>query len=347
MRTFTVLFFLLAFTAINAVAQINITSTYSPVIGDRFAYSSVDTNNVQPGSSGANQNWSFTFINVASDSTVLNYVSPNSTPYAASFPSATVAQYQQSASSYTYFSSSATQLINHGVGNSSSVVVNSNPQVVMQFPFTYNSNFSDNFQAQFTTSGITTYRRGTISVNGDAYGTISLPTGTFSNALRVKTVQTIVDSTVIGTFSNITTSVITTYSWYNGANKFPLFQITNSTITTIGGTVYGKLVTLSKSQTVDITKISTEVPHDFTLKQNYPNPFNPSTKISFSIPKESFTRLIIYDNLGREVSTLVNERLNTGLYEVNFNAANLNSGIYYYKISAGNFSSVKKMTLVK
>lgn len=347
MRTITILFFLLAFSGINTVAQITVSSSYSPVVGDRFAYSNVDTNNVTPGSSGANQNWSFTFINVASDSTVLNYVSPLSTPYAASFPSATVAQYQQSASSYTYFSSSPAQLVNHGVGNSSSVVVNSNPEVVMQFPFTYNSTFSDDFQLQFTTSGITTYRRGNISVNGDAYGTISLPTGTFSNALRVKTVQTIVDSTVIGIFSNITTSVITTYGWYSGANKFPLFQITTSSITTTGGTIHSKLVTLTKSQTVDITKISTEVPNGFTLKQNFPNPFNPSTKISFSIPKESFTSLIIYDNLGREVSRLVNERLNSGVYEVNFNAANLNSGTYFYKISAGNFSSVKKMTLVK
>ena len=89
------------------------------------------------------------------------------------------------------------------------------------------------------------------------------------------------------------------------------------------------------------------VPRKFSLFQNYPNPFNPSTKISYSLPKESFVTLKVYDVLGNEIVTLVNEKKSVGNYEVNFDATKLSSGIYYYKLTAGNFSQVKKMILIK
>jgi len=85
----------------------------------------------------------------------------------------------------------------------------------------------------------------------------------------------------------------------------------------------------------------------FNLFQNYPNPFNPSTKISYSLPKESFVTLKVYDVLGNEIAILVNEKKSVGNYEVNFDATKLSSGIYYYKLTAGNFSQVKKMILIK
>jgi|GEM_PF-149723 len=89
------------------------------------------------------------------------------------------------------------------------------------------------------------------------------------------------------------------------------------------------------------------VPQKFNLFQNYPNPFNPSTKISYSLPKESFVTLKVYDVLGNEIAILVNEKKSVGNYEVNFDATKLSSGIYYYKLTAGNFSQVKKMILIK
>jgi hypothetical protein len=86
---------------------------------------------------------------------------------------------------------------------------------------------------------------------------------------------------------------------------------------------------------------------DFSLKQNYPNPFNPETKISFSINKNEFTSLKVYDSMGRTVSVLVNEELKAGNYSFNFNGEKLSSGIYFYKLESGNFSDIKRMVLVK
>ena len=88
-------------------------------------------------------------------------------------------------------------------------------------------------------------------------------------------------------------------------------------------------------------------PKEFKLEQNYPNPFNPSTVISYQLPVVSNITLKVYDILGSEVITLVNEQQEPGYYEVQFNAANIASGMYVYRLQAGDFISVKKMLLIK
>ena len=90
-----------------------------------------------------------------------------------------------------------------------------------------------------------------------------------------------------------------------------------------------------------------ELPEEFVLFQNYPNPFNPVTSIKFNIPKSSIVKLIVYDALGREIVLLVNEYLNPGTFEAEWNSAGYASGIYYYKLLAGNYSETKKMVLLK
>jgi hypothetical protein len=85
----------------------------------------------------------------------------------------------------------------------------------------------------------------------------------------------------------------------------------------------------------------------YKLSQNYPNPFNPSTKITFSIPEEGLVSLKVFNILGEEVATLLNQEMKTGVYEFDFNASNLSSGIYFYTIKANSFTSTKKMMLIK
>ena len=99
-----------------------------------------------------------------------------------------------------------------------------------------------------------------------------------------------------------------------------------------------------------ITKIKddrNQIPAQFELEQNYPNPFNPSTKINFTLPKASKVKITIYNQLGQQVTTLVDGEYSGGPHELNFNASNLASGIYYYRIEAGSFNQTKKMMLMK
>ena len=96
-----------------------------------------------------------------------------------------------------------------------------------------------------------------------------------------------------------------------------------------------------------ITGNNGTVPAEFKLEQNYPNPFNPSTTISFSIPKSGMVTMKVYNSLGREVETLVNENMAAGTYEVTFDASKLTSGLYFYRVIANGFADTKKMMLVK
>ena len=94
-------------------------------------------------------------------------------------------------------------------------------------------------------------------------------------------------------------------------------------------------------------EVNVGVPSQFELSQNYPNPFNPSTNVEFGISELGFVSLKVYNALGMEVATLVNEVKPAGYYKVSFNGSNLSSGIYFYSIKAGDFVSTKRMTLIK
>ena len=87
--------------------------------------------------------------------------------------------------------------------------------------------------------------------------------------------------------------------------------------------------------------------NEFKLEQNYPNPFNPSTIINYTLPENNFVSLKVYDVLGSEIATLINDFLDAGSHYVEFNSANLPSGIYFYKIQSGSFIETRKMILQK
>ncbi len=98
---------------------------------------------------------------------------------------------------------------------------------------------------------------------------------------------------------------------------------------------------------VGIGTINSGMPLTYNLSQNYPNPFNPVTRIAYTMPKSGNVKLIVYDILGKEVATLVNEFKATGTYSVDFDGSNLASGVYLYRIESGDFTAVKKMLLIK
>ncbi len=119
--------------------------------------------------------------------------------------------------------------------------------------------------------------------------------------------------------------------WFTGSNN-RIYKTTNG-----GGIISA------------INQINSETPNNFSLSQNYPNPFNPSTKINYEVKSSGFVSLKVFDLLGKEVASLVNEKQNAGSYAVVFNSSefNLPSGIYFYTLNAGEFKETRKMVLVK
>ncbi|HEY5535566.1 MAG TPA: M20/M25/M40 family metallo-hydrolase [Ignavibacteria bacterium] len=104
---------------------------------------------------------------------------------------------------------------------------------------------------------------------------------------------------------------------------------------------------LSLSPVTGIVGNENGIPKSFELKQNYPNPFNPVTKINYAVPRAEFVTIKIFDILGREVSTLINGKLEAGFYTFDFDASSLSSGVYLYKMNAGSFEKTMRMVVVK
>ena len=117
--------------------------------------------------------------------------------------------------------------------------------------------------------------------------------------------------------------------WQNGTGlTSELFSVTATTITEVHDLIDKK-------------------PNSFGLGQNYPNPFNPTTFITYQLPANTFVTLKVYDELGRLVKTLVEDRQTAGTHSVAFNASNLSSGVYFYRLTAGNYVETKKLMLLK
>jgi hypothetical protein len=125
--------------------------------------------------------------------------------------------------------------------------------------------------------------------------------------------------------------------------KYPARGTLRNDMGAYGGP-FSKILT---SSVIGIHQISNEIPRGFELKQNYPNPFNPNTQIEFHVTQFGLVQLKIFDILGREINVIINEQLQPGSYEVNFNSAGLSSGVYFYKLKAGDFSTAKKMVISK
>lgn len=157
-----------------------------------------------------------------------------------------------------------------------------------------------------------------------------------------------------------TIATTATFTATNSITAGPNFTIAGSGDVTFvtAGTIYfrpgivivqgGSFRAIGDSTIVDVTMPDgPTIPVEFALEQNYPNPFNPTTTISFDLPHQSHAVLIIYNVLGQQVATVVNESLPPGRYTRTFEAGRLASGVYLYRLVAGQYSETKRMVLLK
>jgi len=236
--------------------------------------------------------------------------------------------------------------------------------------FQYSSNMGANWSTQtITLSEIaaTWFNSSTLGIAGGSGTSPGLLITTNSGTNWTTLAQTFVGSTTIAGITGAQTSwwvakqdTTIYFSSNNGTNwalqyaapnystKGVFYHMTKSRA---GATIWGvrSLGGISRYglPITGVTPITNEVPSTYSLSQNYPNPFNPVTKISFNIPKSGLVTLKVYDVIGKEVATLVNDVKNPGNYAVNFNASALSSGVYFYKLESNEFTSVKKMMLIK
>jgi len=159
--------------------------------------------------------------------------------------------------------------------------------------------------------------------------TVQVPVGTFTNCIKSREIKRYTSSGAV---------IYIEYTYYaKGIGK--VMSVRENTSSNV-------LVQYNAATSVEV-KNELAVSTGFSLCQNYPNPFNPATIINFSIPKSCFVTLKIYDLLGREIETLVNEEKSVGNYKLKFEGSNLPSGVYFYRLHAGSFSETKKLIVLK
>jgi hypothetical protein len=342
------LFLFLLFISYTSFAQITITTTDINnlfAVGNSATIHSYEGTTFNIGSAGGGNNWDFTGL-LSSETFNLLSVNPATTPHIGEFTGANIATYSQGdyegnpAEIWSYLA------LNSALGNMGQAITSSafpgiiitsknNPaSIEMQLPMTYGNSWPQSYVNTFTIPGLPpTTTNVAINVVVDAYGTMTLPGGANFEALRIRESMSV--SGVV--------SVNYSFLAKNGAN------VTVSAVDEnppISGVIDIDWYDWNTPFTTDVEKIS-ELPEDYRLSQNYPNPFNPTTNIEYSIPEASFVQIKVFDILGNEIATLVNEEQSAGTYRADFVADNLASGLYIAKLQAGNYSQTIKMSLLK
>lgn len=280
----------LLLTAQLGFAQITLTQANAPVEGDVFEYVFVDATGISPGAAGADVTWDFSDLTTVGAGPSGDYADPATTAYASNFPTATLAEVNTG--SIIYYEVTATEMAIVGsvnLGATDLIIDYHNPSTQMQYPFTYNSTFTDEGGRTYATLESRLER----TVTADAYGTLILPIGTIENTLRVTSVQTLRDTVPTDPFGYFEQE-ITLYEWFVEDRRDPVFTQfastvdDNGTITNNAGAYYANIDILVPAdeygyswdssadgaicEWIDITTIGTLVPG--LADDNFVGPFD-------------------------------------------------------------------------
>jgi len=194
----------------------------------------------------------------------------------------------------------------------------------------------------FTNSGWTIVYSGTYTVPGTGWQYIDLQTPFYWDGQQNLLIEICFDNTSYTSNSTVYSTSASGMTWH-----YHMDNGTGCSLTSGSAQSTRPNICMQMNMVVGNKTTSSEIPTVFSLAQNYPNPFNPVTAINYSVPKQNHVKLVVYDLVGREVITLVNEIKQPGNYSVYFDALNLASGVYFYRMVAGDFTDVKKMVLIK
>jgi len=346
----------------SAFSQITLTTSDLPnFFGAGKSWLSYSASNVRvtmdvgTSSNVTPQSWTFPVV-VFTDSSRSDNVLPSSTPYSAEFPGAAYAQSSTMAQTgltiqyFQFFGLSNDSLYNIGLAEHAYGSIKG--QAIDTSIINYVKKFDVHLPIQL--GGSTPHSPDTSDIGGgfiqivstteayDAFGTLNLPNGSFQ-ALRSKKVET----TSVYSGSTLTNSYSSySFSWITREGH--QLQVSADTGASSGNvTLTNVSVSYVVATPATAVKATSEMPARFELKQNYPNPFNPSTAIEFQISSREATRLTVFNVLGQEVATLVNQTLDPGTYTAAWSAASMPSGMYLYRLQAGNAVEIKKMLLLK
>ncbi|MFZ5553085.1 MAG: T9SS type A sorting domain-containing protein [Bacteroidota bacterium] len=268
-----------------SLAQPQLTSSNTnPAVGESFVHNTITY--VSPGTSGANQTWNFSSVS-SSGSTTTTFIAPGTTPYGGSFPTANLSV-NAGGGNYAYYNGSSAAWQFLGAATSAATLSYSNAEDQLRYPTDYLDTYTDPFACNFF-SGVNWYRTGNTTVTADGYGTIILPSGTYTNVMRVHLYQDYQDS------SQFTTITYTNdqYLWYKPGNHMPIFSLFTLTTSTSGTSQSGNYMS---SIALGEGEISPEM--EMML---YPNPSNGMITVSSLAGENAASSIEVYTVTGQKV----------------------------------------------
>lgn len=340
--TFTLLL-LIAFTA---KAQYTITGTSNLVIGDVEKTWSADTitpNGLYP-IGGTNQIWNFSGITISptTAATSATYVAVSAAPNGSLFSAANLAKTSDNLN-YEMSSETSASIINYGSTNSTLTILNQDPLLYANLPFTYGSLCNDTYSASYVANSIPVARTGTVSTSGDGTGTLNMPGNkNYSNVLRIK-----IDIKQVDNYGPAGSQTITmkAYMYLGAVSKFPILSINNYTGTitsgTTGSSFFGKNVEVGDMIFAGIKE--NQNPINFNIS---PNPSsNKEITLNFAPNKSEKFDLNIYNSLGQLVKNIDLGNDIIGERQEKINLSELNSGLYYIKLKGNNHETTRKLII--
>ncbi len=337
-KLYTLIIILFGVLAMQAQPTLNYPAN-APSIGDEINMQYVDHGGLTPGASGAGVSWDFGTLTHGDQMQIL-VVDPTTTPYSGDFPTADVA-FSTGGIAYAYnkIDNSGMYILGFGADTGGVVILNvyTNMETMITFPFTFNSTFNDDFKGGFVATGVDVRQSGTVTTTGDAYGTITLPIGTFNNVLRIKSERTQVDSIFLGAmFLQATVSSTVLYNWYTSSSSTPLFSLQTDNAGAPTSAYYAEGTTGIDDSKTQITNMMV-----------YPNPATDNLTVSYSIDFDAEVNISVVNLLGQKVLSEQKQYQQSGAITESIDISNIPAGIYYVQVSSGNKSLLTQKLLIK
>lgn len=320
---------------LTANAQLSLTKSFNePVVGNMESYKYFDSTAVLPKNTGANQMWNFSALTTNTLVQVNTYTTVASTPYASTFPSATLAQ-DDGTGSFTYLKSTGTQYELVGFENANTVVNFTNTAIAAVWPISFGYNNSDPFAGPAAINGtLTGTAIGTLTTMGSGTGTLVIPGGaSFTNILQIKSNQ-ILNVSLAGGF--ITSNGVTIdYSYYHSSQKFPLLTVSYNT-TTGSSPSSNATVKLNSSVVTGINDVNFDA--SFSI---FPNPAKNNFNVKLNNAANATCTIEIVNSIG-QIAKSINLGNDSEISNT-VSISELNAGIYMVKTTLGNKVSVRKL----
>jgi hypothetical protein len=336
---------LVAFSSLRA--QI-IPGSAFPVAGDNFSLIEADTAGVLPGAGGAGVTWNFGTLATSFGSQLDSFMAPSATPYGALFPTATIALHEvvpiAGTNYYIYYINNTVMSTYERIANvQPDTVIYTTPAGEYPYPVTSTTTFSGNYYAHYNTSGGSATEAGVGSGATDGTGTLILPTGTYTNVLRVHSNRTEQD-TVYTSSTDAAQQVDEYYEWYQSNSYYPILSIHYTTLSVMGFTVLNQKAVAYRAgyASSGINDISAGA----NGLMSFPNPANDKVSVVYNMATAGETEINIYDLTGRLLQSNIHASA-VGMQSVSIDIAQLPPGMYEIKMTNAQSAGAVKLQIVK